>query len=83
MYDCELTFSPKFKENLFLIKNVPKREGIRIHVANHYDQLLGCIALGFEFEDINHDGVFDVISSKKAVQLFQRVMPNKFNLTIV
>ena len=45
-YDIELTYSPKFKRNLPLIKNVKHFEGIRIHSGSHAGHTDGCILLG-------------------------------------
>lgn len=43
-YEVKKTFSPKFRTNLYLILDVPNRDGIRIHQANTMYQLHGCIA---------------------------------------
>lgn len=45
-YRCYWTYSPRFKRRMYLVDGVPGRAGIRIHPANIYSQLNGCIALG-------------------------------------
>lgn len=56
------------------IQNVPNRAGIRIHSANYFFQLLGCIALGDSHKDINADGELDVIHSGNTVAKFNALM---------
>lgn len=43
-YIVEWTLSPRLKKYTYEIKNVPNRDGIRIHAANVIDELFGCIA---------------------------------------
>ena len=50
------------------IKDVPKRSGIKIHIANFLKQLRGCIAIGLFFKDIDKDGAIDVSDSKVALE---------------
>lgn len=45
-YDVAMTYSPRFKTDLYLVGSVHGRSGIRLHVANYPHELLGCIALG-------------------------------------
>jgi hypothetical protein len=59
------------------IMNVPGRSGIRIHSANYFFQLLGCIALGDALKDINMDQQLDVIHSGKTVARFAEAMDYK------
>lgn len=39
-------WSPDPEHRLPLVDGVPGRSGIRIHAANEYDELEGCVALG-------------------------------------
>jgi len=65
------------------ITNVLNRSGIRIHSANYFNQLLGCIALGDAHKDINDDGVLDTIHSGNTVNAFNTLLnKQKFNLII-
>lgn len=45
-YEVEVTYSPKFKRELPLIKNVPHFEGIRIHKGNYAANSSGCVITG-------------------------------------
>jgi len=49
------------------IKNVPNRTGIKIHVANRFDQLEGCIAVGKTFIYLEGDDVIDLGASRIAM----------------
>ena len=46
IYEVEVTYSPKFKRELPLIKDVPFFEGIRIHRGNTASDSSGCIIVG-------------------------------------
>lgn len=74
IYTCEWNYSPKFQKETYEIRNVPDRTGIRIHSANFYYSLLGCIALGDAHKDINADGQKDVIHSGDTLKLFEQEM---------
>ena len=69
-YQVKWTFSLKFFKYTYEILNVPNRSGIRIHSGNYYNDLLGCIALGDSFADLNKDGLPDVANSRKTIDLF-------------
>lgn len=45
-YQVLVTWSPKFKRRLPLIKNVPNFEGIRIHRGNSLQDTAGCVLVG-------------------------------------
>jgi hypothetical protein len=42
-YKCTMTQSNRFKKLLYLVKNTPKRKGVRIHAGNSIDNSEGCI----------------------------------------
>ena len=47
IYDYEVTWSPKFKRQMILIKRVPMFKGIRIHGGNTEKDSLGCPLVAF------------------------------------
>jgi Family of unknown function (DUF5675) len=75
-YLMKLEYSPAFKRKLYELKLVPGRGEIKIHVANYYQELKGCIALGTGKNDINKDGVDDMTQSTDAFDGFMKVMYN-------
>lgn len=76
-YKVVWNYSPKFKTNTYEIQAVPNRTGIRIHPANYFRQLNGCIALGDKLVDIDGDGKLDVANSKATLKLFENFMGKK------
>lgn len=82
-YECKWTFSPRMLKYTYEVTNVPNRGGIRLHVANFWSELLGCISLGTGFADINKDGQTDLTGSRIAVDSFNKLMGGKpFRLII-
>lgn len=66
------------------ILNVPGRSGIRMHSANYYYHLEGCIALGSAHKDLNADQELDLIHSGNTMTAFADFMERKpFKLEIV
>lgn len=76
-YTCKYTFSKKFLRFTYEVLNVPKRSGIRIHSANFYYQIQGCIVLGNPLADINADGELDTVNSRIAIEQFETLMGKK------
>ena len=82
-YDVKYTFSPRFMKYTYEIQKVPNRSGIRIHSANFFHQLNGCIALGNKHVDVNNDTHLDVINSRATISIFEKFMNKEpFKLTI-
>jgi hypothetical protein len=76
VYDYEvLESSPSIKYPHVWIKDVPKRSGIKIHIANYVWQLRGCVAVGREFADIDRDGVIDVTESGATLKELIKLIP--------
>lgn len=45
-YKCEMTYSPRFKKDLYLVLKVKNREGVRLHAGNSINDIEGCIIFG-------------------------------------
>jgi len=79
-YVCKYTRSNRMSKQkghdvfTYEVLNVPNRAGIRIHSANFFFDLLGCIALGDAHEDINHDSEKDVVHSGITISAFENHM---------
>lgn len=66
------------------IQNVPNRGGIRIHSANYFFQLLGCVAVGDMLKDVNMDAELDVIHSGVTLAKLEEIMGKEdFELEII
>lgn len=75
--------SPKYGDH-FHILNVPNRDYILIHHGNYHTDIKGCILVGSKHQDINKDGLSDVIESKKTMNDLNKIMKsqNEFMLRI-
>lgn len=67
----------------FRVNDVPNRDGILIHKGNYTKDTLGCIIVGIFFEDINGDGVLDVVDSTVALNKLLGYLPDSFKLYII
>ena len=81
-YEVHLIYSPKFGK-CFQIQDVPDRTEILIHKGNYNKDTHGCILVGMGHEDINGDGVLDVIESTHAFTKLMNIMPESFELYII
>ncbi len=81
-YMCELRYSDRFGWH-YILKDVPNRSYILIHFGNYYTDTRGCIVVGNNFKDLNHDGYRDVTSSRKTMKRVLEVAPKEFELLIV
>lgn len=83
-YEVKWTRSLKFPVGTYEVQNVSARSGIRIHPANFFYDLLGCIALGDSFIDLNKDGAPDVSNSQATINVFNTFFNKQsFILTIL
>tara|TARA_R110000850_G_scaffold105903_3_gene217088 strand:+ start:953 stop:1375 length:423 start_codon:yes stop_codon:yes gene_type:complete len=82
-YTIKLEWSNRFGANLWELKNVPNRSECKLHSANYWNQLNGCIALGLSLRDINGDGEVDATSSRRAMKDFARAMGNATEAEII
>lgn len=81
-YPLVFEYSPRFGRMLWELKGVPNRSECKIHPANRFDQLNGCIALGLKLKDIDKDGYSDVTSSRSTVAAFHQAMKGFTETTI-
>lgn len=56
---------------------------ILMHRITYVKDLLGCIGIGGKFQDLNGDGVPDMIESGKTLQEMWETMPDVFELEII
>ena len=76
-YEIKLEYSPRFNQNLWELKGVPGRSEAKIHVANYYTQIQGCIAVGDMHTHINQDEFPDVRNSRNTLdRLHQALQPD-------
>ena len=78
------------KENgkqVFLLLNVPERDGIEIHIGNYingnHPDTKGCILPGTYFTDVNQDGYIDIANSSYEMNKLLKLLPDKFKLYII
>lgn len=81
-YIVKKRYSPKFG-NHFHLTNVKDRSYILIHKGNYHTDIRGCILVGNDLADINNDGHLDVTSSGATMNKLLKMMPDKFDLTII
>lgn len=75
-YEAEVTYSPKFKRDLLLIKNVKGFEGIRVHAGNFSSNSMGCILCGKN----THVGMLS--ESKKTLEAFMKRIEGEKDITV-
>ena len=61
--------SPKFGM-AWELKDVPNRSECKIHAANMWDEINGCIAPGTYLGELNADGYYDTLASGDALKRF-------------
>tara|TARA_R110001632_G_scaffold3448_2_gene15425 strand:+ start:73 stop:507 length:435 start_codon:yes stop_codon:yes gene_type:complete len=61
--------SPKFGM-VWELKDVPNRSECKIHSANMWDEINGCIAPGTYLGELNADGYYDTLASGDALKRF-------------
>ncbi|MEW4925491.1 DUF5675 family protein [Algibacter sp. 2305UL17-15] len=81
-YNIEFEHSSKFNRKLWELKGVPGRSEAKIHVANYYTQIQGCIAVGDMHMHINDDINPDVRNSANTLKRFHEAMSPATKSTI-
>lgn len=63
-----------------MLGDVPGRSMILIHAGNSYKDTKGCILPGYEFGDINEDGIGDALSSRATLAHLLQTIPERFEV---
>lgn len=75
------------KGNVFLLKDVPGRDKVEIHIGNYAAErkidTIGCILPGTRFVDLNKDGILDVADSTKTMKKLWGILPDNFKIVII
>lgn len=82
-YSAKKEYSNSFKQDLFELKNVPGRSEIKIHSANYYIQLKGCIGVGDKYADLNNDGYLDILNSKKTLAQLHAIIGDQMEINVM
>lgn len=77
VYRCEVITRPNRKEKAILIKDVPLRSAILMHLGNFYTDIKGCILPGERFRDIDKNGITDVINSVLTMEKILSLCPDE------
>lgn len=75
-YVAVYEYSPKFKQHLIELKNVPEHTEIKIHSGNYRRDTRGCILVG------KRSGVGCVLDSKIAVEMLNYMALNAKNSNV-
>jgi len=73
-YPIVFEYSDKFDMKLWEIKGVAGRSECKIHAANYWYQLNGCISPGVEPTDLDGDGYLDVTHSADSLKSFHKAL---------
>ena len=72
IYPLRYEYSPRFKQDLWELYNVPGRSECKFHAANFARQLNGCIALGDMHLKIDSDDIPDIRNSRITMERFHK-----------
>ena len=71
-----LEYSDKFNTELWELKDTGPRSECKVHWANFWYELNGCIGIGNNRKKIDGDPIMDITSSRNAVREFHEIMGN-------
>lgn len=83
IYKVTTTYSNKYKRRMWQVQDVEGRSGIRIHSANFFDDIEGCISLGYTLDDLDKDGELDIVRSRDAIKQVEKDLGEEFELEII
>ena len=67
----------------FEIMFVQNREGVLVHTLNFFSQTHGCIGVGSEHVDIDHDNLKDTTHSRNTLDQLWDILPELSHLRII
>lgn len=82
IYPIRYEYSPAFDRFCWELYGTDNRTECKIHPANFWDQLNGCIAPGGYLKDLNKDGYQDVARSVSTVNMIDKIMAGMTETTI-
>lgn len=82
IYPLVMEESEKFGRKLWELKEVPGRSECKIHSANYWHELNGCIAPGKSLKDMDWDGYYDLTNSGPTLNEFHRALKGIEKTTI-
>ncbi len=80
-YPVKKRYSEKYK-NHYQIWDVPNRSYILIHTGNYMTHTRGCVLVGSDVIDINHDGLLDVTNSRRTLDNLLTIAPQEWVLKV-
>ena len=80
-YHGQVTYSPAFKREMPLIKNVPGFNGIRIHGGNNIDDTYGCILVAHNTD--NEGKIWGSAESDLTTLIKANDIHGKFTIKII
>ena len=83
VYNLTYEFSPRFDRFLWELKNVPNRSEVKIHAANYWHELSGCVSLGSRLLDLDKDGFYDLANSGNTVLSFHIALRGETQAKII
>jgi len=81
-YMAKEYFSPKLKQRVLLILEVPNREWIEIHPATRHENLQGCIGVGRNLQNVIGDEELDLVDKDGIMEEIFQNLDQKENYKI-